>query len=75
MYKKNSHRDNTQQYAVTHSHIPLLLDCDVVLLEVDVGSITTYSLNVAKNFTHVFRYLTISQIPMKTSIWHTLSQK
>ena len=32
-------------------------------------------LDVTKKFTHVFRYLTLSQIPMKTSIWHTLSQK
>ena len=32
-------------------------------------------LDVSKYFTHVSRYLTISQIPMKTSIWHTLRKK
>ena len=34
-----------------------------------------YWLDVVKNFIYGLRYLTISQISMKTSIWHTLSPK
>ena len=32
-------------------------------------------LDVIKNFTHVFRYLTITRNPIKTSIWHTFGKK
>ena len=34
-----------------------------------------WSLDIPKKISHVFRYLTWSQIPVKTSIWHTLRKK
>ena len=39
------------------------------------GHASIPALDIPKKISHVFRYLTWSQIPVKTSIWHTLRKK
>ena len=42
---------------------------------IDIQCDCICKLDIPKKISHVFRYLTWSQIPVKTSIWHTLRKK